>query len=282
MHRLFILFSLLLLTLNSECQTKNYKIIYRHCLQPDTTKILQDSIGMEAILVGNENFSNYRFAKLTESIKNKTLENDAAHKTTTIDQILSKKEEGQATIKFGIAYDTIGNMVFWDKKSDSIFVREKMMKEYVLTSERTPEIKWNILEETRMIQNYLCLKAITEFRGRKYTAWFTPDLPIAEGPWKFKGLPGLILSIYDDENQVKLYVTSIEFPTTEKVASFVQNGKKVSLATYVDFFKEEQNQQIKNLESMFMNQDAVKGTNTPVINPKLKNKKSFYKIEKRL
>ena len=44
-----------------------------------------------------------------------------------------------------------------------------------------------------------CQKALGEFRGRKYIAWFTSDIPLSDGPWKFCGLPGLILAVQDTE-----------------------------------------------------------------------------------
>lgn len=43
-------------------------------------------------------------------------------------------------------------------------------------------------------------KATCTFRGREYTAWFCVDIPISNGPWKFGGLPGLILKVYDKDH----------------------------------------------------------------------------------
>jgi len=59
------------------------------------------------------------------------------------------------------------------------------------------------LEDTLTVAGYLCQKATCRFRGRNYTAWFAMDIPIQNGPWKFGGLPGLILKAYDSD---KLYV----------------------------------------------------------------------------
>jgi GLPGLI family protein len=58
---------------------------------------------------------------------------------------------------------------------------------------------WKIYDEKQTIVSYNCQKAETSFRGRNYTAWFTTDIPIPDGPWKYGGLPGLILKIYDSK-----------------------------------------------------------------------------------
>lgn len=58
---------------------------------------------------------------------------------------------------------------------------------------------WVITEDTLHVLNYACQKATTSFRGRDYTAWFTLDIPVSEGPWKLHGLPGLILKVEDSE-----------------------------------------------------------------------------------
>lgn len=66
-----------------------------------------------------------------------------------------------------------------------------------LYEEESSNLKWDIKSDTSTILLYSCQKAIATFRGRKYEAWFTADIPINNGPWKFGGLPGLILKIYD-------------------------------------------------------------------------------------
>lgn len=58
---------------------------------------------------------------------------------------------------------------------------------------------WIITEDTTTVLNFSCHKAITEFRGRRYAAWFTTDIPVDDGPWKLFGLPGLILKAEDEE-----------------------------------------------------------------------------------
>ncbi len=59
------------------------------------------------------------------------------------------------------------------------------------------KLPWQLENVTDTILGYTCQKARLQFRGRDYTAWFTADIPISDGPWKFMGLPGLILKVED-------------------------------------------------------------------------------------
>jgi GLPGLI family protein len=69
---------------------------------------------------------------------------------------------------------------------------------------------WKLHDDTLTILGYLCQKATCHFRGRNYIAWFTVDIPIYNGPWKFGGLPGLILKVYDEDNLYTFECTNIE------------------------------------------------------------------------
>lgn len=54
---------------------------------------------------------------------------------------------------------------------------------------------WEIIEEQKTIEGYLCKKATSNWLGYNFTAWFTEDIPVNSGPEKFDGLPGLILYV---------------------------------------------------------------------------------------
>jgi GLPGLI family protein len=60
-------------------------------------------------------------------------------------------------------------------------------------------LDWKITNEKIKIGNFNCQKATTDYSGRKWTAWFTNEIPIQDGPYIFKGLPGLIIKISDDK-----------------------------------------------------------------------------------
>jgi len=69
--------------------------------------------------------------------------------------------------------------------------------------------EWQILPDTATMLNYLCNKATCRFKGRDYTAWFTPQIPRSEGPWKLCGLPGLILYAEDSQRHFVFECTGL-------------------------------------------------------------------------
>jgi GLPGLI family protein len=96
-------------------------------------------------------------------------------------------------------------------------------------SEPIPVQNWTVSDDTLTVVGYLCQKATCKFRGRDYTAWFTTDIPISNGPWKFGGLPGLILKVYDTDNLYTFECVGIEnygekYPIT-KLNSYQQYKK---------------------------------------------------------
>lgn len=63
-------------------------------------------------------------------------------------------------------------------------------------------MKWETdNREIRNFGNLMCFKATTVYKNQHIEAWYCPDIPISDGPWKLGGLPGLIIScsIGDDE-----------------------------------------------------------------------------------
>lgn len=73
---------------------------------------------------------------------------------------------------------------------------------FFVYTDSVPSIQWEFSpEESTSILGYECNKATADFAGRKYTAWFTSELPLPFGTYKFGGLPGLILKIEDSEKQ---------------------------------------------------------------------------------
>ena len=123
-------------------------------------------------------------------------------------------------------------------ESGKIFYTLKIpkMNDRFFYTEELDQFEWQILPVTKSIKDYKVQKAKTSFKGRDYIAWFTPEIPISEGPYKFNGLPGLILEIADTEKH-----WNFEFFGLEKLSP------KVSYKTNLKMYAETERNELQNL-----------------------------------
>lgn len=123
-----------------------------------------------------------------------------------------------------------------DKVNQKIFFKDRLGRDnYSYEEDRS--IAWKILPETMKIGEYKVQKAETDFGGRKWTAWFTTDLPYQDGPYKFGGLPGLIVKVEDSQGDysfdlMKNYKID-EFPTLNQFGNTIKVKRK-------DFMKQQE------------------------------------------
>lgn len=96
---------------------------------------------------------------------------------------------------------TIPDYTYTDLKSDEVIVYESdNLHVPIFYREARPNIFWHIRDyDSRVIAGFKTYKAVCDFRGRRYEAWYTDEIPCEMGPWKFYGLPGLILEVYDED-----------------------------------------------------------------------------------
>lgn len=81
----------------------------------------------------------------------------------------------------------------------------------------TEKLNWQILPETKNLYGLKCQKATANAFGRNWIAWFTTDFPYSDGPYKFSGLPGLIVDIKDDANSYHFISREIELINQYKI-----------------------------------------------------------------
>ena len=115
---------------------------------------------------------------------------------------------------------------------------------FFVYQDSVPSLEWKFSdEETDSIMGYDCRKATVEFAGRNYTAWFTPEIPLPFGPYKFGDLPGLILKLEDAERQYIWEAVGFERDNAPIMDYTYQDGndKRCSAAdvekTLVRYFK---------------------------------------------
>ena len=81
---------------------------------------------------------------------------------------------------------------------------------YLRLKEQVSLPDWQISEDTLSVIGYVCHKATASFRGRDYTVWFSPEIPVNEGPWKLYGLPGAILKAETGDGMFQFRAIGIE------------------------------------------------------------------------
>lgn len=143
------------------------------------------------------------------------------------------------------------NSQLWDT-STPVIVRNKnsnINSNYILINDvfvydTENKMDWNLGKETKKFENYTLQKATSSFGGRQWIAWFCKEIDIPEGPYKFRGLPGMIFQIYDDKNNFEFtLVKSFKLNSTYK-PPFIQSfyGQKPIKTTQ------------ENIDKMLMNE----------------------------
>ncbi len=79
-----------------------------------------------------------------------------------------------------------------------------------LYEEEYPLFDWQYRQESKKIGNYTCQKAVATFRGRQWEVWYTTDIPTPFGPWKFYGLPGLVVYAEDSLRHFRFELIGFE------------------------------------------------------------------------
>ncbi len=155
---------------------------------------------------------------------------------TMVAQDSTLKIQFDQMMKSGV-YKDFSKMVTMPKFSEKVYKFYPDMKvQYVerISSGFTPlnigynddsKMNWKISSEKMKIGSYNAQKATTEFGGRKWEAWFTSDIPLQDGPYKFHGLPGLIVKVEDDGKNY-----SWELKGNRKVPNFNETTYMESIA----------------------------------------------------
>ena len=102
----------------------------------------------------------------------------------------------------------------WPEKH-KILVRELIGLDgtFYYTEDKT-DFGWEVdFTQTKEIGGYTCHSAKGSYAGRDYQAWFTPEIPISDGPWLFCGLPGLILEVSSLDKEFLYTCMSIQAGT---------------------------------------------------------------------
>ncbi|WP_421918433.1 GLPGLI family protein [Marinifilum sp.] len=118
---------------------------------------------------------------------------------------------------------------------------------YFLLKEPLNLFEWKPCMDTKTILGYTCHKATCKFRGRNYEAWFTRAIPFKAAPWKFHGLPGVILEVYSTDEYCSWVAESIEIRPFKKEIELPFYGIDiVDLKKYIKILKAKKQSSIES------------------------------------
>lgn len=108
-------------------------------------------------------------------------------------------------------YGLAASVFLFDKHSGKrqTFIKGVSPSTLCYTTDDT-SLQWELETGTKNVLGYTCQKAAVRYLGRNYIAWFAPALPISSGPWKLRGLPGLILEVSDERGEYQFDAVLIE------------------------------------------------------------------------
>ena len=137
-----------------------------------------------------------------------------------------------------------------DYKSGKKLYLARILRDQYSYEEDRP-MDWKILPETAKIGDYKTQKAETTFAGRTWFAWFTMEIPFQDGPYKFSGLPGLIVKVEDSKGDYSFDLQ--EAKKIPEIANFEQRGSTISVKR--EAFEKQQEQFRKDPIASMSNQN---------------------------
>lgn len=168
----------------------------------------------------------------------------------------------------GLGSGTEGGLYKNIKKLDLVENKDLFGKLFLI-KDKLEKYDWKLEEETRQIGDYLCYKAVTTFKSvkmikvinedgvevekekeiiTKISAWYTPEIPISNGPASYWGLPGLILEV--DNGRLSMICTKVIINPQDKIKiDKPKKGKVVNTQEYKKIYLDK----IKEMQEMYKN-----------------------------
>ena len=133
-----------------------------------------------------------------------------SYKTWQTDSLVRVTPPEQVMANLGSFHSGVKDILFRDQAAGRLTHTDQIGMDHLLYTESLPDCGWELADGERTILGYACRRATCTFRGRNYEAWYAPEIAVSAGPWKFGGLPGLILAIRDDTGVLDLEATGVE------------------------------------------------------------------------
>jgi len=146
------------------------------------------------------------------------------------------KVENKTELHSVVIIDTLFKVVKFTSAQEVVFEGNIGLTKRIYRDTLYP-MQWAITGAKKQIGQQQCLQATTFFKGRSYTAWYNPEIPIFDGPWKLGGLPGLIVEAQDDEGLLKFEMATMKSVDTLPPFAKIIDTKSINLSRIPSYEK---------------------------------------------
>lgn len=206
---LLVLFQLIFISLNSQ----EYHIKYRNQVSPIANVAEDLYISKDKIISVRDSIINFNSEHSSKAVFNES--------SNSI-QVSSK---------------SIPHKVIYKKKSENnkVIYNEYLGNDKYIIEDNIPPFKWQInYKSSKFIDKYTCYEARTTYRGSNIVAYFTKEIPVSSGPFKFGGLPGLILEISEEGKNYNYWkATIVEKKNNNSLDINSDNSLRVSMKEFL-------------------------------------------------
>ncbi|SHL31446.1 GLPGLI family protein [Chryseobacterium contaminans] len=236
--------------------SQNQRFIYEYEYISDSTNI-QDKRNELMYLDITPGFSRfYSGATFKNDSISKAIFDKQMKATGKIENMQQSAASKSNTIKYTVIKDYSDNKLF--------FITRMGRTKYNVSDNRT--IQWTVHPEKNKVKEYNVQKATADFGGRKWTAWFSADIPVQDGPYKFRGLPGMILKIQDATGSHSFTLAGIRKLSDQEIENMTPTGNfvfdfgdkvDIDFPKYKQLFSESRNDPAKSLRVTLHDLDKI-------------------------
>lgn len=161
-----------------------------------------------------------------------------------VTEINQESDGTQMQVK--IVAGSADNRLLKDFTNERMIDQRDFLGKKFLIDGAIPKMEWKITGEQKKILDYVCQKAIHTKEDQTTIAWFSPQIPIPNGPDVFGQLPGMILELSREEGKRIIRATKVTFGDFDKsILEAPKKGKKINRAA----FKKIQAEKMKEMGS---------------------------------
>lgn len=145
-------------------------------------------------------------------------------------------EQNQQKMEFLASHRTDFNFIIHKRGCDQVQTVDKIYHNDFIYLEPAIPPKWKMSRDKKVIAGYQCQKATMTFGRRTWEAWFTSEIPISDGPYKFCGLPGLIVQVADTQQHFSFELTQLK--NANATINYTTQGIKIEKEKYFQKLRE--------------------------------------------